>query len=290
MDDYTSRVQEAETLRKSGKVEQATQYFQALWEQRPNARVGAGWIYCLRKQEILAEAIAVAQTVAARFPEDEWVNSEFAWCLYYHELKPAIDHNDLGKAVHFAKKIRSLRASELIIKRVTFEMIKFFKGKGDWELVLQWCSFIEPDALSSDRGGIGSHEIMSALEQWYYAKLKAQVNLQQWEQALSTAFAAVSAFPKNDDFQRWKAQARDGTGDRAGAIEDLEALLKHRGSSTKWYILQDLATLKHQTGNLEAAIRIGSKAALAPGEDKAKVNLFLFLAKLGLGMKNVEFA
>jgi tetratricopeptide (TPR) repeat protein len=288
MTDYGKRYHQAEDYRKSGQFREAKETFRELWNEYPNPNVGWRWIYCLRKLENAQKAIEAARQVGESFPDDERVCRERAWCIYSYEVKQAQAQGDLGRVVHCAPQMLDLTQDELIATRATFAVIEVAKDRGKWEIVSQWCSRLDPRKLSSEPHTYGEHKGMSDLEQWFYTKVKALINLKQWSDARELALEGAAAFPRKDDFPRWAAQARAYGGDMAGAVEELEGLIR-RGNA-QWYISSDLARMKLRLGQREEALRVGCRAALAFGEDKAKVNLFSLLAELGLAMQQIEFA
>jgi len=288
MTDYGKRYHQAEAHRKGGQFSEAEEIFRELWDEYPNPNVGWRWIYCLRKLENPQKAIEVARQVGASFPGDEWVRREHAWCIYSHEVKPAQLQKDLERVACSAQKMVDLSQDELIATRAAFAVIELAKDLSKWEVVSQWCGRLEPGKLSGEPHTYGEHKGMSDLEQWYYAKVKALVNLKQWPEVRKLALEGAVAFPRKDDFRRWAAQARAYEGDMVGAAEELEDIIR-RGNA-QWYILSDLARMKLRLGQREEALRVACRAALAFGEDKAKVNLFSLLAELGLAMQQIEFA
>jgi hypothetical protein len=89
--DYEARYQQTENARKAGELEQAAHVLRELWSQRADVRVGSRLIYCLRKLGRLHDALETATDVTSKFPYDEWSNRELAWCVYFQEVKPALE-------------------------------------------------------------------------------------------------------------------------------------------------------------------------------------------------------
>jgi hypothetical protein len=58
----------------------------------------------------------------------------------------------------------------------------------------------------------------------------------------------------------------------------------------EWYLLSDLAELKLRTGQADEAYPIACRAALAFGEDKAKVGLFLLIGQAALVLEQFDVA
>jgi tetratricopeptide (TPR) repeat protein len=288
MMDYGKRYQQAETLRKSGLLQEAAEAFRALWDEQPNPRVGWRWVFCLRKLGRTQEAMDGASRIIAMYPEDAWVQREYAWCIYTQEIRAALAANDLGRTVHFAQKMLDVVQDELVKKMAVFAVTDIAKERVKWDIVSQWCDRLDPLQLSLEQNASSEQRSMSDRERWYYAKVKALINLREWTQARKHALEAQALFPRKDDFPRWAAQARASEGDIVGAAEEIEALIR-RGNA-QWYILADLAQMKFRLAQNEEALRIACKAALAFGEDKAKVNLFALLAEVGLALNQGEFA
>lgn len=287
MADY-ERYRQAEDLRKSGEHALAADVFDELWAQAPAGYIGWRLAYSLRKQNRTAEALRIVREVVRRFPEDEWAAREHAWCIYAHELRPAQEQRDLGRLAHVARKMIEAVSDDLVRRMASFAVIDLAKERGRWDVVSQWCDQLDATQLSSEPKQIGEHRTISDRERWYYAKVKALVHLEQWEQARQLAQVAASHFPRKADFPRWAAQARAHSGDIVGAIAELEHVLS-RGQP-QWYILADLAQMRQMLGEYDEALKIACRAALAFGEDKAKVRLFALLAELGLAIGQPIFA
>lgn len=287
MADY-ERYRQAEGLRKSGQHALAAAVFDELWSQAPTAHVGWRLAYSLRKQGRTAEALRIAREVVRRFPQDEWAAREHAWCIYAHELRPAQEQRDVGRLVYVARKMIGAAADDLIRRMASFAVIDLAKERGRWDVVSQWCDQLDVTQLSVEPKQIGERRTISDRERWYYAKVKALVHLEQWEQARQLAQVAASHSPRNTGFPRWAAQARAHSGDIAGAIAELQRLLMR--SQPQWYLLADLAQMRQMLGEYDEALKIACKAALAFGEDKAKVRLFALLAELGLATEQPIFA
>ncbi|NEN92454.1 MAG: hypothetical protein F6K48_27565, partial [Okeania sp. SIO3H1] len=72
------------------------------------------------------------------------------------------------------------------------------------------------------------------------------------------------------------------------AINELEKIISTK--RTEWYILQDLANFYSSLNQLEQAISFSCRAALASGEYKTKVTLYMNIAQLSLDTGNIEIA
>lgn len=276
------RQQQAKTLLEANQFAEAGAIYHELWAEQGDAFSGTRYAHCLRKAGHAQAAVSIARQVTQQHPDDIYGRRELVWSLYEAQFKPAKERGDLRTLTQTAQEILDLTDEALPLKLVTFAVIDLAKEKGQWSLVSEWCDRLEPQALSLDKREVGGRRILSEREQWYFAKVKALVQLSQWPEARRWALDAQQTFPRNIHFQRWAAQAQAGEGNPAGAIEALEALLV-RGASD-WFILADLAELRFELGQLEEALRDACRAAMAFGEDKAKVNLFVLLAQINLAL------
>lgn len=281
------RVQAKQLYEAQDYVEAGKLYHQ-LWDDHGDAFSGGRYACCLRKAGHPDAALTVAQAVAAKYPDDVYVRREVVWALYDAKIKPARDRGDLGALVHFGQQIVDQTDEELPVRLVAFAVIGAAKDKMKWSIVSPWCDRINPQTLSAEPREMDGRRVISEREQWYFAKVKSLVELKQWDAAREVAVEAMQAFPRKRDFARWAAQALAGQGKVADAIAELEALLQQ--GQPEWYLLNDLAELKLQNEQAEAAYRLACRAALAFGEDKAKVGLFLLIARIALILRRWDVA
>jgi CspA family cold shock protein len=157
-----------------------------------------------------------------------------------------------------------------------------------WDVVSAWCDRLDPEQLSAERREMGGRRVISELEQWYFAKVKALVKLERWKEARKRAMEASQAFPRNRHFARWGALALAGLGQTREAVGEVEALVQ-RGRP-EWYLLKDLAGLWLADEQPDKAYVTACRAALAPGEDKAKVGLYLLIGEIALALEQTDVA
>ena len=213
---------------------------------------------------------------------------EIVWALYDAEFKAAKERNDLGTLIRTGQEILDLTNEELPTRLVSFAVIGLAKDKMKWTIVSDWCDRLDPEQLGTERREMGGRRIISELEQWYFAKLKALVKLEQWKEAREWAMQAKEAFPRNRHFARWGALAWAGLGRVTEAIGEVEDLTQ-RGRP-EWYLLKDLAELRLRNGRADEAFVTACRAALAPGEDKAKVSLYLLIGQVALALGQLDSA
>lgn len=273
---------EAEQYEEAGKL------YHQLWDAQEDAFFGGRYAHCLRKCGYPEHALKVARQVAQKHPDDIHVQREIVWALYDAEFKPAKKRNDLDALVHAGQEILNLTDEELPTHLVSFAVIGLAKDKMKWNVVSVWCDHLDPGQLSADRREMGGRRVISELEQWYFAKVKALVKLEQWVQAQKWATQAMQAFPHNRHFARWGALALAGLGQLPEAIRELKALA-HR-ERPEWYLLENLAELQLRDNQTDDAYVTACQAALGSGEDKAKVGLYLLIGQIALALGQLDSA
>jgi cold shock CspA family protein len=179
-------------------------------------------------------------------------------------------------------------SDSLATGKAVFAVIDAAKSATRWDIVSSWCDRLDRKQLATEPNMIEGRKGISEAERWYFAKVKALVELKQWAEARVFAKEATANFPHKVDFYRWAAQARARQGDLSGGVEELEEII-HRGR-VQWYILSELAELQHELGQNDHALGNACKAALAPGEDRHKVRLYELLTRIHLQVGKLESA
>lgn len=262
----------------------AATIYQQLWKEREDAYYASRGSYCLRKAGQPAAALNLVHAALQKYPHNKYLRQEAVWAIYDTEFKPAKEQENVRQLIQAGQKIIRLTQDNLPIRLITFPIISLAKSKGKWDIVEEWCRKIDPQTLSDERRKIGDRMVLSEREQWYFAWVKSLVQLQRWEQAREWAQKAHKEYPRERDFIRWGAQALAALGQVERAIVELEPLLDRRNPD--WFVFQDMAELQAQKGDLDKAYELACLAALAKGEDKAKVSLFAFIAQIALKLEN----
>lgn len=280
--------QQARQFYEAERYEEAGKLYHQLWDERGDAFSGGRYAHCLRKCGYPEHALTVARRVAQKHPDDIYVRREIVWALYDAEFKPAKERNDLGALMRMGQEILDLTEEDLPTRLVSFAVIGLAKDKMKWTIVSDWCDRLDQEQLGTERREMGGRRIISELEQWYFAKIKALVKLEQWEEAREWARQARQAFPRNRHFARWGALALAGLGQVTEAIGEVQDLTQ-RGRP-EWYLLKDLAKLRLRNGQVDEAYITACRAALSPGEDKAKVSLYLLIGRIALALGQLDSA
>ena len=279
---------QARQLYDAQNYEEAGRLYHRLWEEQGDAFSGGRYAYCLRKAGYARAALTVARKVHGKHPDDVYVRREVVWALYEAEFKSAKEQGNLGALMRVGQQIVDLTDEELPVRLVSFAVIGLAKDKMKWGAVSAWCDRLDRQKLSTEPREIGGRRVISEREQWYFAKVKSLVQLKQWDEARELALEAVQAYPRKRDFSRWAAQALAGQGQVSEAIAELE-ILAHQGRA-EWYLLKDLAELELQSKQVEEAYRVACQAALAFGEDKAKVSLFALISQIAYECQRFDVA
>lgn len=273
----------AEAFRRAEVYGRAAATFAELWELNSDPSAGWRWAFCLRRQNRLEEALTAARAVLDEYPDHPQAHQEYLWCLNDQRLRPLLQDGAPGDILEAATALVEAGAEGVLLKRAVFAAIGAAKKQGRWERVAGWCDLLDPEELSSRSTGQRS---FSDRERYYYAKLKATVQLGEFEQALRVAGDALRDFPKNPDFRRWQALSQAGLGDLDQAVAGLESLAK----GGKWYVLAELARCYLLQGQFDKSWQTATRAARQPGEDSAKVGLFETLARIALALDDLEAA
>lgn len=282
-----NQMEKANNLFKENKFAEAGKIFRQLWEEGKNGYAANRYLYCLRKAGYPEAALKQGEKAYAEFPDNIYIQRELIWS-HYEMLKKAREEESLPKVIQIASNILERKPEQMPLELTVFAVINLAKDRGQWQTVSDWCDRIERAKVSDDKPQIGDKKGKSNKEKWYFAKIKSLIELKSWHQARSIALEATNIYPKEMNFPRWAALALANLGKIQDGIDELNNLiLKHR---EEWYILQDLSDLYLRINQLDLALRFACKAALAPGEDKAKVTLYQNIAKLALLMNKLEMA
>lgn len=284
----TEEWKRAEAFCNAGIFGRSAKYFREVWDETSDPEAGWRYAHCLRKSGYIEVALGLLRDLSKEYPEHPQIREEFVWGLYEGRLVPAKKKESGEAMVEAARDMVAAEAEGKALQLAVFAVMNHAKTRGHWKLVSSWCDLLDPKTLDGTvrRGAQGS--IPSDRERWYFGKLKALIQLQEWHLASEMAQEACEAFPTNDNFVRWKANAIAGQGHLETAIEILGTLRP----KIAWYALADMARYAFELENVEEAWSLGQQAARGVGQDSAKVNLWDLMAQtaLALGMPEVALA
>lgn len=229
----------------------------------------------------------IVRETLEKFPQDKFAKAELGWILYDKEIKPAKGESDLGRLVHFANEILELNSDVLALRLISMTVMKVAKGKGKWDIYLQWADRLRPEDLSSEARKFDGKRGMSEREIWYVGRSRALLELEHYEEAREFAQKGLHEFPNEVFLTRTAALASSRMGNLDTAIGELRDLLSHPRPG--WYLKADLAELEHQRGNHAEAFRLMCDALLNSQDDEYKLKNFVTMGQiaLALGRNNV---
>jgi tetratricopeptide (TPR) repeat protein len=282
------RRERAKTLLAEGNFREAGALYHQLFDETNEAWYASRYLHCLRKAGHPIAAVTVGRQALAQHSQDVWVRRELIWALYDGKIKPCVEAKDLSGLLQAAEELRTLNPEQLPLKLAVKAVIRIAKLRGKWDTVAQWCDYLDPDNLDDQPREIDGRTGNSEREAWHFARVKAAVELERWDEALARASQAADRYPREINFRRWAALTLAGQGKIADAICRLQdIILKER---SEWFLLQDLCQLHLRSGELEAAMRNGCRAALDCPDDTMKVTLYGLLGTVGLRLSLYEFA
>ena len=270
----------AETFRNAGIHGRAAKVFRAMWDQTGDPEAGWRYAHCLRLSGYIEVALSLLFELEKHHPEHLQIRDELIWGLYEGRLVPAKEKGDGAAVIQAARDMVSAEAEGKALRLAVFAVMGQAKTRGHWKLVSSWCDLLEPESLDTTARQAGHGSIPSDRERWYFGKLKALVQLEEWHLAAEVAQRACLDFPRNDNFVRWKANSLAGLGQLRAAVELLETLRPN----IAWYALADISRYCFELEDVEGAWEIGQQAARAVGQDSAKVNLWDLLARVTLAL------
>lgn len=281
------RMETANNFLKENQFAEAGKLFRQVWEEENNAYAASKYLYCLRKAGYPEAAIKQGEKAFSQLPENVYVQRELVWA-HYEMVKAVKEQQDLQKLLQAASSLIKLKPDILPLELTVFAVIKLAKDKQDWRVVSTWCDKIAPAEITDETSGYNEHKIKSKRQQWYFAKVKSLIELKDWKPARSLALEAANIYPTEINFKRWSVLALANLENVEQAIAELEDLIiKNR---EEWYLYKDLCDLYLESEQQKPAFRFACKAALAPGEDKAKVTLYQQIAQIALALGKLEIA
>lgn len=270
------------------KWQEAGTIFRELWESENNAYAASRYLYCLRKAGYPSAAIKRGKIALNQFPESVYIRRELVWAYYDYSIKPDEAKENLTQLIQAGKKILALQPDTMPKELTVFAIIKSAKQKEEWEIVSQWCDYLDPRLISAETLTTGDYKGKSKKEQWFFAKVRSLIELKQWKEARSWSLEASKNYPREIQFHRWSALALGYQGQEVKAIEEFQDLiLKFR---EEWYILQDISELYSKINQPEIALKYACRAALSQGDEKLKVSLYESIAQQSLGLNKLEMA
>ncbi|MDQ7007208.1 MAG: tetratricopeptide repeat protein [Acidobacteriota bacterium] len=269
----------AEELRKAKKYAEAEPLFREAWSKRRHPDVAWRLAHCLRHLGKPDEALKICEVILEEHPEDVMARREAIWAVYTGVLRPAIEKGNLASTAAAANRMLALGADELALKRAVFSVVKVAKAKRAWREIIDWTDKLQIEELDKNPRRFGDQSLMPELEQWYFARIKALVELRLWAGARETAESALAAYPGHRDFGRWGAMALAALGEPGKALEEIRQITRRERAP---YILDTLASIAEEAGETQEAFRATCHSLLGPGKLQTKIRTIERFARLAL--------
>lgn len=265
---------EANRLRKDDKYNEAISIYEKLWPETSDKYDGAGLLQCFRKIKLYEKALSLADKLIEKFPDFQWGKNEVIWTYIEGELQRLNEDDTLEKIIHTASKIMALKPEGYAIKMVVFKVLKTAKAMGRWNVVFEWTSKLNPEALSikpmtDDEGREGWCD----QSLWFNYRAKSLIETERADEVLEFIDDVIGKFPKQRKFfQRLKALAYY----KSGVVDKAEDTYKDLCSGRKpdWWLLHEYALVLRDKGSKEEALQNMYRAANNHARLESMVTLF----------------
>jgi len=280
MADLKEQKQKANELRKAGNFEEALLLYRNLWKETGDKFDGAGLLHCLRKLELLNEAIILADELIVKYPDFDWCRNEVIWTYIQGRLDKINEEEPLERVVEIAKRIMSLNPDGLAAKLTVFKVLKSAKASKDWETINEWVVQIDPDSLSTEPMTDSSgRKGWSDQSLWYNYRINGLIEKGDAKAAINMVDEILERFPRQRKFfLRLKALANH----RLGNLPESEKIYQNLCSGYKpdWWILYEYARVVRDIGRREDALKLMYQAAIGHSKLESMVSLFVDIGML----------
>ncbi len=267
---------EAEMLYHAGAYAEAGALFHDLWDQG-HTDAGVRYAACLRKAGHTASALTVSRRLVRQTPADPRARAELGWALLETLASSAQAAHDLRRLEAIADEaLRDGQGSA--VAEIVLTVVEEALHQLEWDTANAWCDRLEPAQLDGASTFEDGQRRASPRERWYSAKVRALLHLHRWHHARALALQALSLRPQSIEFARLAARALAGQGELLQAQADLHTL--HLRRPLDWSTLYELARVDFQLGYGRAAACHAARAALIPGDERYRVELFILLADI----------
>ncbi|HNV70403.1 MAG TPA: hypothetical protein PKO06_11945, partial [Candidatus Ozemobacteraceae bacterium] len=268
----------AENDRKSGNYEAALTYFIAAFNANPQPDTAWRRLYCLRRLGRFEEADQLGTQLVAQFPGSTMVRAERAWLIYDRDVRNPAFKDDPARRLEAVYRMLEYGDDPFVARKAVMEGAKAAREMQAWEQVIELCDRVQAKDFEANPRLINGRKIPGDREIYYFARLKALMQLKRFEETRQLALTAQNEFPFRVDYPRYAALALEGLGQTGQAIEELRRLAAK--PKTQWYVLADLARLLVAADKPEEAWPVTCRAAASFGEPSAKVNLYTLMARI----------
>lgn len=290
MNNTSELKQQANNLRKSGKLTDALQIYRTLWGESSDKFDGAGFLHCLRKLKLFDEALPLADELLEKHRDFNWCKIEITWTYIEGRLEQFGEKEPIENVLNVANKILSLQPDGFALRKVVFSTLKSAKSAKKWDIINEWVSKIDPLVLSKDPILDDKREGWSYHTLWYNYKINALIKLGQYSQVIELLDVLLPEIPRGQQkfFIRLEALAYYSLGEYDKAEEIYSKLCSH--PKADWWLLHEYAKVLRDKGNLTKALLLMYQAASGNPRLESMVTLFLDISILCKENNNPEIA
>lgn len=248
----------------------------------------------LRKLGRCEEGHAVSREGMIKFPDFSMLKGPYCWCLYYMYVRKF--DASAEQEENFFKAVRSItKYSECSVyspyERSVWKMVDYLKDKNSIprsetaKQIDEYLSLLDPAFLSTEEAVITcadgkERHLASPQEKWYSRKSRVLFDLEAYEDCIALCeegLQVCQSFHNNTDI--WMGNRIASSYIRLGRLDEGEAKLKELLRRKKdWNLYHGLFDICRMRNDGNGALKYGSAAMLAPGEDRAKVRLLADMA------------
>jgi len=285
---------EANRLRKLGKCDEALPLYKELWEKTSDKYDGTGLFHCLRKMKIFDDAIPLADELLGKYPDFEWAHFEIIWTYIQGKLSLLKDDIPIQTLLAEANRIMKLNPKDFTAKTIVFKVLKTARIPGNWKIINEWITKIDPSSLSIIPTATESgKEGWSEQSQWYNYRIRGIIEQHdsddELSEALTLADKAIQSFPKQSKFfLRLKALCYSHIGKNDEAIEIYRNLCSR--PKADWWLLHDYALVLQKQNHNDDALKLMYQAARSNYKLESMVTLFLDIGQLCTKMEKYQEA
>lgn len=254
-------------------------------------------IKCLKNNATLPQGVEI-ENIVTSYLKEEPVKNIYVWYLYDNHVKN-FDKDDIWKHEKAIRKITEI--SQQKDKRYqedsypcpytqgVFKLLKAYKKPNlNVNKIQEWIIKLDPNKLSRNETQFtdaeGKIQKKASDYENYYSILTALLEKQQKHKecidACDLALSSISKFHYENDiwFKRRKALSLIALGEiEVGEIILFEITQGHKGQ--KWFLYKDIAQTQYDNNDYDKALINFCYAALFPGDEDKKIQLYLLMAR-----------
>lgn len=287
---------QAKDFESQGRFAEAAEIRLQQYRDKPDVFVLTRYLHCARKLGVSDARTAVQfareHGAVGLLQEHMWLRREYVWAVYTAFFRVAAEAADdeqdeqpdgphdpsFTDLIEEARAVLAITDEDLPRKLIVFATMKLAKERKAWDILLELAGSLKERSLSRTPNTMGGRTTPSDHLRWMYGLTRAHVELEQWEDALNLAHKGLVDYPNDKFLTWWQGKAQVGSGQ---AEDGLTTLVKtDTRFPEQWYILRDIGETYEALGNLDESMLWYCKAASAPGDLHARINMLADMSSL----------